>query len=305
MNKEQLLNIMKVLANNEIVEAHKKDLVNLHGDTNTPQVTRLLDILEKQGYISTIEKTKNLGRGKWTPYKWKINENINIPKDNNRDNVKLTDVINKNTNDYENVINIFNYQQEKFNNIDIDVIDTEKGKVIPVSNIYNALGLSRQAIYQLLDRNKELFYGMVFNINMGDGDRICVNKEGIIGLLMKMQYERLKEDKRQLVLQFQKWCMKTLSALVSNGKVELKDQEQQEVKNNIGKTTGLSDKDIDMLFGDIEELLYNKLHILHKVVNELKDERNNCKIIAESEKQRSERLIAKTVELREKIYSIR
>ncbi|CAG7840864.1 hypothetical protein CLOHAE12215_02288 [Clostridium haemolyticum] len=69
MNKEQLLNVMKVLANNEVVEAHKKDLVNLHGDTNTPQVTRLLDILEKQGYISTIEKTKNLGRGKWTPYK--------------------------------------------------------------------------------------------------------------------------------------------------------------------------------------------------------------------------------------------
>ena len=52
-------------------------------------------------------------------------------------------------------------------------------------------------------------------------------------------------------------------------------------------------------------ILYNKLHILHEAVNELKDERNNCKIIAESEKQRSERLIAKTVELREKIYSIR
>ncbi|MCD3276694.1 phage antirepressor N-terminal domain-containing protein [Clostridium botulinum] len=280
MKKEQLLNIMKALANNEVVEAHKKDLVNLHGDINTPQVTRLLDVLEKQGYITTIEKTKNLGRGKWTPYKWKIN-------------------------DYENVINIFNYQQKKFNNIDIDVIDTEKGRVIPVSSIYNALGLSRQAIHQMLDRNKELFDGMVFNINMGDGDKICVNKEGIIGLLMKMQYERLKEDKKQFVLQFQKWCMKTLSEIVSNGKVELKDQERQEVKSNISKAIGLSDEDIDKLFGDIEELLQNKLHTLHEIVNELKDEKNSCKMIAESEKQRSERLIAKTVHLREKIYSVR
>ncbi|KGM93573.1 hypothetical protein IRP63_14040 (plasmid) [Clostridium botulinum] len=305
MKKEQLLNIMKALANNEVVEAHKKDLVNLHGDTNTPRITRLLDVLEKQGYITTIEKTKNLGRGKWTPYKWKINETINIFKDNRCDNVKLTDVTNKNINDYENVINIFNYQQKKFNNIDIDVIDTEYGRVIPVSNIYNALGLSRQAIHQMLDRNKELFNGMVFNINMGDGDKICVNKEGIIGLLMKMQYERLKEDKKQLVLQFQKWCMKTLSEIVSNGKVELKDQERQEVKNNMRQAIGLNDEDIDKLFGDIEELLHNKLHTLHSVVNELKDEKNNCKMMAESEKQRSERLIAKTVELREKIYSVR
>ncbi|MCD3330994.1 phage antirepressor N-terminal domain-containing protein [Clostridium botulinum] len=305
MKKEQLLNIMKALANNEVVEAHKKDLVNLYGDANTPQITRLLDVLEKQGYITTIEKTKNLGRGKWTPYKWKINATINISKDNRCDNVKLTDVINKNINSYENVINIFNYQQKKFNNIDIDVIDTEYGRVIPVSNIYNALGLSRQAIHQMLDRNKELFNGMVFNINMGDGDKICVNKEGIIGLLMKMQYERLKEDKKQLVLQFQKWCMKTLSEIVSNGKVELKDQERQEVKNNMRQAIGLNDEDIDKLFGDIEELLHNKLHTLHSVVNELKDEKNNCKMMAESEKQRSERLIAKTVELREKIYSVR
>ncbi|MCD3340421.1 phage antirepressor N-terminal domain-containing protein, partial [Clostridium botulinum] len=226
-------------------------------------------------------------------------------KDNRCDNVKLTNVINKNINDYENIINIFNYQQEKFNNIDIDVIDTEKGRVIPVSNIYNALGLSRQAVHQMLSRNKELFDGMVFNINMGDGDKICVNKEGIIGLLMKMQYERLKEDKKQLVLQFQKWCMKTLNEIVSNGKVELKDQERQEVKSNISKAIGLSDEDIDKLFGDIEELLQNKLHTLHEIVNELKDEKNSCKMIAESEKQRSERLIAKTVHLREKIYSVR
>lgn len=71
-----------------------------------------------------------------------------------------------------------------------------------------------------------------------------------------------------------------------------------DIKDTKGKTSNIAETDIDILFKDIEELITERLHILHETVKEHEAE-------AKFQRDRSQRLIAKTVELREHIYRIR
>jgi exonuclease VII large subunit len=121
---------------------------------------------------------------------------------------------------------------------------------------------------------------------------------------MKISYSRLPEEKQQLVLDFQRWAVTTLSKLISEGKVILTDIEQAQIQNNIKETLDFTDEDIDKLFNDFEEKINDftdkakdKVSKLHMTMVEDK-QRYDSRM--QALKDQNYRLINKTIELMNK-----
>ena len=107
--------------------------------------------------------------------------------------------------------------------IELRVISSPIGKVIPIVDIAKAIDYERNKVVELLDRNSELFEGTVSTVtvptvqdNRGteqtrDYDVKALNVYGVMMLLAKLDYTRIKDpQKRDAVLRFQKWAMLTL-----------------------------------------------------------------------------------------------
>lgn len=115
---------------------------------------------------------------------------------------------------------------------DIRVLNSAIGKVVPLVDMARAIGYDRKTLAHLYDRNRDLFEGtsgvmMAPQVNdnrgtMAEQDRstLCLNSYGVVGLLMKLDYNRIQDaDKRANVLRFQRWAMQVLgNAIQKRGK---------------------------------------------------------------------------------------
>ncbi|MCF7911441.1 MAG: helix-turn-helix domain-containing protein [Candidatus Cloacimonetes bacterium] len=103
------------------------------------------------------------------------------------------------------------------------VISSPIGKVIPIVDIAKAIDYERNKLHHYLNQYYELFEGTVVTQrvttvqdNRGteqtrDYDVKALNVYGVMMLLAKLDYTRIKDpDKRDAVLRFQKWAMRTL-----------------------------------------------------------------------------------------------
>jgi hypothetical protein len=89
----------------------------------------------------------------------------------------------------------------------VRVFNTPKGVVIPLVDIAHALGHDRTGLTQIINSSKELFEGMkesVIDITPGGRQElVCLNRDGVTGLLMKLNYTRIKkEETKQKVLAY-------------------------------------------------------------------------------------------------------
>ena len=105
---------------------------------------------------------------------------------------------------------------ETFKDIPVRIVDHNGVNRIPVVDIVNALDYDRSNITRLMKRNEELFSPYKGVVRMttpgGDQDLVCLSETGIVGLLIKMDYTRVKDKGfRQKVLDFQKWSFKALA----------------------------------------------------------------------------------------------
>jgi hypothetical protein len=90
---------------------------------------------------------------------------------------------------------------------------------MPVPAIATGIGYDRSGLTKILNRNKELFSGLKGMVVMattgGDQDTLCLNHDGVIGLIMKLDVHRIKNaDKRDRVLKFQRWAVEVLGKIV-------------------------------------------------------------------------------------------
>ena len=108
--------------------------------------------------------------------------------------------------------------------IAVRVLERENMRWMPVADIASAIEYDRGGLTRILDNNGDLFSGMkevvVATTTGGSKPHVCLNKEGIIGLLMKLNYTRIKNpEKQKRILDFQKWAIKILSDLIEGKKV--------------------------------------------------------------------------------------
>lgn len=115
---------------------------------------------------------------------------------------------------------------ETFHEIPVRIVQGEKGPMIPLVDIAYGIGYARQNVHSLFERNSELLKDDSQDIIMITDDQVapsphtCLTRDGVIGLLMKMDYLRIRDDeRREKILSFQKWAKETLGK-VMDGKLQ-------------------------------------------------------------------------------------
>lgn len=112
--------------------------------------------------------------------------------------------------------------------VELRVVESPIGKVVPVVDIAKAIGYGQINLDRILGNNSELFSETLIavtatsvfeqksskNTNYERSQEFevkALNSYGVVGLLMKLDYNRIKDEKKkQLVLGFQKWAMQVL-----------------------------------------------------------------------------------------------
>lgn len=111
---------------------------------------------------------------------------------------------------------------ENFMGIPVRIIKTDTDEIIiPLIDIAKGVEYDSAGITRLYERNSELLKDYARTVVMTSGDQvaptkhICVTKDGVIGILMKMDYIRIKsEDKRKRIVAFQKWTVDTIGKIM-------------------------------------------------------------------------------------------
>ena len=259
------------------------------------QITPYMDILIKEGFI---KKVKNAKKGKnYQPAEYEIISCM--PNDDVKSNIEKDEEI-------HSKVDVNDFIEKNFNGIPMRLYKTEKGYVIPITDIVNALDTSRQHLHKLLKENEELFNNWVVNLTLttDSAKNKCLTRDGVIGLLMKISYNRLTPDKKKLVLEFQKWAIEKLGQLISTGEVKISNQEQHNIKTNVANTIGVSDEDIEKLLADIRNSLDDNI----KKVKLLFDGKNEEILLAKSERdianEREKQVLAKVSQMVDQRFQI-
>lgn len=91
---------------------------------------------------------------------------------------------------------------------------------IPLTDIAKATGYDPSNMTRLYKRNKKLLEDNAQNVKLVSGDQvapinhICLEREGVIGILMKLDYVRIKDPERKTkIIEFQKWAKKKLAEM--------------------------------------------------------------------------------------------
>jgi prophage antirepressor-like protein len=108
---------------------------------------------------------------------------------------------------------------ELFHDIPVRIVDVDGIPMIPVADIVTALGYDRGNISRLMKRNADLFspYKGVVNLTTPGGiqEMTCLDDTGVVALLLKMDYSRIKEKGfRKKVMEFQQWSFQTLKKVL-------------------------------------------------------------------------------------------
>lgn len=108
---------------------------------------------------------------------------------------------------------------ELFHDIPVRIVDVDGIPMIPVADIVTALGYDRGNISRLMKRNNDLFtpYKGIVNLTTPGGiqEMVCLDDTGVVALLLKMDYSRIKEKGfRKKVMEFQQWSFTTLKKLM-------------------------------------------------------------------------------------------
>jgi len=260
------------------------------------QITPYMDILIKEGFI---KKVKNAKKGKnYQPAEYEIISCM--PNDDIKSNIEKDEEI-------HSKIDVDDFIENNFNGMPIRLYQTEKGYVIPINDIAKGLSMDDANIRIILNRNTELFKSYVSYVTLltsKSGKNICLTRDGVIGLLMKISYNRLSPDKKKLVLEFQKWAIEKLGQLMSNGEIKISNQEQNNIKTNVANTIGVSDEDIEKMLTDIRNSLDDNI----KKVKSLFESKNEEILLVKSERdianEREKQVLAKVSQMVDQRFQI-
>jgi len=175
---------------------------------------------------------------------------------------------------------------------------TEKGYVMPLIDIAKGLHTNWDAVNKIVIRNEELFNDYLYNPHDILSDELkSLTRDGVIGLLMKISYNRLSPDKKKLVLEFQKWAIEKLGQLMSNGEVKISNTEHNNVKVNIADTIGISNEDIEKMFTEIQKTVDEKLGMIKLLVDKKNKEVTSAKLERDMAIEREKRMMSRIPEI--------
>lgn len=110
---------------------------------------------------------------------------------------------------------------EQFKDKPMRIVRRSNEFMIPLNDIADAIEYDRKSLRNIIDRNNEVFKHFKGRVIMtspgGSQETICLSRDGVLGLLMKLDYHRIKDEtKKQLIIDFQVWAIETLGQVIDN-----------------------------------------------------------------------------------------
>jgi len=110
---------------------------------------------------------------------------------------------------------------ETFMGLEIRIVQIDPNHpAIPLTDIARATGYDPSNLTRLFKRNEELLQDNAQNVKLVSGDQvapinhICLEREGVMGILMKLDYVRIKDpERKEKIIQFQRWAKKKLAEM--------------------------------------------------------------------------------------------
>jgi predicted DNA-binding protein YlxM (UPF0122 family) len=285
--KEILYNKMCEISNKEnMVSVQKQELAKLIGTyPANPKLTLALEELEKENKIKLIQRASKGGQKYWSNWIWEIIRDVKI--------------VNK--------IGVNNFIVDKFEDIELKLYKTDKGYAMSIADIARSLHVDRQTIHDLIDRNYDLFVNWLVSVTLTRSNNattnLCLLRDGVLGIIMKISLKRLSDDKKKHVLNFQKWAIEKLGQLLTEGKVELTEQEHSKTQTNIKEITNLSDTNMDLLFNQFEDEFTKFIESTKSMVKSAEEKRNLAERKATDLEYQNQKWISKTQAMINKMHS--
>jgi hypothetical protein len=117
---------------------------------------------------------------------------------------------------------------EEFMGIPVRIVEHEqKTKLMPLNDIADGISYDRSTLRKLFHRNERLlgkFSGKVMMTSpQGVQETLCLNRDGVTGLLMKLDLKRIKNpDKQNRILAFQDWAIDVLGKIMDGKQHNIK-----------------------------------------------------------------------------------
>ena len=116
---------------------------------------------------------------------------------------------------------------ENFMGLEIRIVGSETDHpAIPLTDIANATGYDPSNLTKLYKRNQELLKENAQMVKLASGaqvapiSHICLEREGVIGILMKLDYVRIKDpERKRKIVEFQRWAKQRLAEMQIQSKI--------------------------------------------------------------------------------------
>ncbi|TEB10017.1 BRO family protein [Pelotomaculum propionicicum] len=111
-----------------------------------------------------------------------------------------------------------NVLERTFEGRPVRLVTQDEEVLVPLPDIARALDYGKEVLWRVIDRNKKVFEeGIVVTTLPSEGGpqkTTCLTRDGVVGLLMKLATNRIKDlEKRQLVVNFQRWAIRTIGQI--------------------------------------------------------------------------------------------
>ena len=106
---------------------------------------------------------------------------------------------------------------DQFMGITIRIARSGELPAIPINDIADGIEYDRSALRKLYSRNKEMLKEFAGSVRMpsprgGAQLNTCLTREGVIGILMKLDYKRIKSpEKKERIVKFQQWAIRAIN----------------------------------------------------------------------------------------------
>jgi hypothetical protein len=109
---------------------------------------------------------------------------------------------------------------ESFQGIPVRIITHNGQEMIPLNDIADGITHDRSGLRKLFHRNEDIVGKWSGKVNLatpqGIQEHICLNRDGVTAMLMKVDYARVKDTiRKKKIIDFQEWAASTLSKIVN------------------------------------------------------------------------------------------
>jgi hypothetical protein len=108
---------------------------------------------------------------------------------------------------------------ESFNGVPVRVVTINDQPMIPLNDVADSITHDRSGLRKLFHRNEEIVgkWSGVAKLATAQGiqETICLNHDGVMAILMKVDFMRVKDPvRKQRIIDFQEWAATTLSKIM-------------------------------------------------------------------------------------------